>query len=336
MTPDYQFITIGYVSLDRFLIMGKNEVKVVCTPNREDCLMCLKFGDKIPVQDFHEVLGGNSGNAAVAGARLGVKTATWAVMGDDPTGHMAQKMFEKEGVSTEYFKISSKISSSVHTILSYDGERTILSYGKEASYDFPKMKPAGWVYLTSLLPGGEVLFDSITAYVKENKTKLIFQPGHVQLKISPSKTKDLLDVTHIIIMNREEAEEYTGISSDGVKRVSIAQLVKRLHSYGPKIVVITDGPNGSYASDGKTLYSQGIEDVPAIERTGAGDAYASAFCVALIHNLDITEAMSWGLLNAQGVIGKVGPQAGILTETQMKKQIKAGYPKVKIKQESLQ
>lgn len=331
----YQFITIGYISLDRFLIMGKNEVKVVCTKNKESCLMCLNFGDKIPVQDYHEVLGGNSGNAAVTGARLGLKTASWAVMGDDPTGHMAKKMFEDEGVSTEYFKISPEVNSSVHTILSYKGERTILSYGQEASYDFPQMQSSDWVYLTSLLPGGEVLFDKITQYVNKNKAKLVFQPGHVQLRIPPSKARDLLLATHIIIMNKEEAEEYTGIKGGKDKISSIKDLAKKLHSYGPKIVVITDGPQGAYVSDGKILYSQGIEDVPAIERTGAGDAYASAFCVALIHNLDINEAMAWGLLNAQGVIGKVGPQAGILRETQMRNKIKAGYPKIKIKQEPL-
>lgn len=332
---DYQFVTIGYVSLDRFLTMGKDDVKVVYTKDKSDALLCMKFGDKIPVKDFHEVLGGNSGNAAVSGARLGVKTATWAVMGDDPTGHMAKRMFKQEGVGLDYFKIDPEVESSIHTIISYDGERTILSYGKEASYDFPKMKPIPWVYLTSLLPGGDILYDEIVRYVKANKSKLVFQPGHVQLRIPPNKTKDLLKATHSIIMNREEAEEYTGLTKVAGERPKISSLAKELHSYGPSIVVITDGPKGSYVSDGKTLYFQDIEDVPAIERTGAGDAYASAFSVALMHNESIIDAMSWGLLNSQGVIGQIGPQAGILKESEMREQIKKGYPKVVIKQEPL-
>jgi ribokinase len=333
--PDYQLITIGYVSLDRFLTMGNKDIKVVCTHDKQHCLLCMPFGDKIPVDGFHETLGGNSANAAVSGARLGIKTATWAVMGNDSTCRLAKEIFKKEGVGLDYFKIDPKVESSVHTIISYQGERTILSYGKEASYNFPQIRSIPWLYLTSLLPGGDCLFDVITKYVNDNKAKLIFQPGHVQLKIPPSKTKDLLKATYIIIMNREEAEEYTGLTSEEEERVSIKKLALKLHSYGPNIVVITDGPKGSYASDGKILYSQGIEDVPAIERTGAGDAYASAFCIAIINNEDIVTAMGWGLLNAQGVISKIGPQAGILKEDKMREQIKNGYPKVVVKQEPL-
>jgi sugar/nucleoside kinase (ribokinase family) len=96
-------------------------------------------------------------------------------------------------------------------------------------------------------------------------------------------------------------------------------LLKRLKALGCGIVVITDGPKGSYVYDGKRMLKLGIFDVPVIERTGCGDAYATAFVAALHHGKDVAEAMRWGTANSASVISYIGPQQGLLRTAGMKK-----------------
>ena len=58
-----------------------------------------------------------------------------------------------------------------------------------------------------------------------------------------------------------------------------------------------------------------------VEKTGAGDGYTSAFLAAWCHHLSVETAMQWGSYNAAAVIGKVGAQAGLLTNEAMKHKI---------------
>ncbi|MBI4175091.1 hypothetical protein HY523_00565, partial [Candidatus Berkelbacteria bacterium] len=96
---------------------------------------------------------------------------------------------------------------------------------------------------------------------------------------------------------------------------------------GPKIAVVTDGTQGSYAAiDGKAWFLGVRPDIPRKESTGAGDAFATGFSVARMLGHEVPEAMRWGTFNAEGVIQYVGPQAGLLTREAME-QVSAKFHK---------
>lgn len=98
--------------------------------------------------------------------------------------------------------------------------------------------------------------------------------------------------------------------------------MESLRKLGPKIVVITDGQNGSFAiNDRSELFSQPIIPTTIVEKTGAGDAYASGFLAAIIHNLPISIAMKWGTLNACGTMTAIGAQNGLLSKEEMEKKL---------------
>lgn len=86
-------------------------------------------------------------------------------------------------------------------------------------------------------------------------------------------------------------------------------------------MVITDGPKGSYASNGKTILHAGIFEGPVIERTGAGDSYGSAFLSAVVKGHDMATAMAWGNANSTSVVQYVGAREGLLTEESLRKMI---------------
>ncbi len=115
----------------------------------------------------------------------------------------------------------------------------------------------------------------------------------------------------MLACNLEEAQAISGLSTQ-----SVPKLMAGLHELGPKIVVITDGPKGSFASDGKQLWAMPIypDPAPPLERTGAGDAYTSTFVAALVAGKDIPTAMAWGSINSMSVVQEIGAQAGLLTQ----------------------
>ena len=118
----------------------------------------------------------------------------------------------------------------------------------------------------------------------------------------------------MVYINREEAEKITGFEkSKGKDR----ELLEKVSALGPRVPVVTDGPNGSYALHEGKLFRAGIMPVDAYERTGAGDAFGSGCLSALIKGKDITEALLWGTVNSASVIGYIGAQRGLLREEEM-------------------
>jgi sugar/nucleoside kinase (ribokinase family) len=129
-------------------------------------------------------------------------------------------------------------------------------------------------------------------------------------------------------MNREEAALVTGKPT-----TSIPDLMTALHELGPKIVVITDGPNGAYASDGtKVIEMPNYPDpAPPFDRTGAGDAFASTVTAALALGESLETALTWAPINSMSVVQQLGAQAGLLHRNELEKYIndapKEYYPR---------
>lgn len=92
-----------------------------------------------------------------------------------------------------------------------------------------------------------------------------------------------------------------------------------MHALGPRIVVITDGPAGAYASDGQNRYKMPLypDSAAPYDRTGAGDAFASTFVAALAKGMSLEDALRWAPINSMSVVQKVGAQAGLLSEQEL-------------------
>jgi ribokinase len=88
--------------------------------------------------------------------------------------------------------------------------------------------------------------------------------------------------------------------------------------------VITDGPHGSYTyikDESGEEYVAGLDIypdiVPPVERTGAGDAFASTFSSAIALGKSVETALKWGSINSMSVCQKVGAQAGLLSQNEI-------------------
>jgi sugar/nucleoside kinase (ribokinase family) len=228
------------------------------------------------------------------------------------------KALDKNDVDSHLVRINPGKKSNYHYVLWYKEERTILIKHEEYDYHWPHLHPAEtpkWVYFSSISEHAIPYHDQVSDWLDENPdVNLAFQPGTFQIEAGTERLKRIYERTMVLILNREEAAEVGKGNHD-----DIHDLFNKLHELGPKIVVITDGPDGAYASDGQNRYQMPLypDPAPPFERTGAGDAFASTFVAALIKGNTIEGALQWAPINSMSVVQKVGAQAGLLKESEI-------------------
>ena len=308
---ELDLLTIGDASLDAFIFPTESEA--LCQRNDKDALICFSYGDKIPVRDLEFSIGGNAANNAVGTRRLGIKSAVNLTLGEDDIGNQIVEKLIKEGVNTSYVFRQAGKRSNYSLAINYSGERTIFTYKDEIDYQFPTDLPQSkWFYLTSMGDSFAETYSKVVEFVKQTPdSKLVFNPGSRQVRAGVEAIKNVLAVSYMVYINREEAEKISGFKESRGKE---KELLEKISLLGPKVPVITDGPNGSYALYEGKYYKAGVMPVDAYERTGAGDAFGSGCLSALIKGKDITEALLWGTINSASVIGYVGAQRGLLNE----------------------
>lgn len=309
------FLAIGDITTDAFIRI--EDASVHCILNTERCELCMRFGDKVPFEYVKIIKAvGNSANASVVAARLGLRSSLVANIGDDQNGSDCLAKFKEENVKTTYIKKHDQKPTNYHFVLWYDVDRTILVNHVEYEYHLPTISPTPkWVYLSSLASNTEAYHGRIAEWLKINpEIKLAFQPGTFQMKLGINKLKDIYARTEVFFVNVEEAQRILNTKSSDIK-----ELLAELHAYGPKIVIITDGPKGSYMLDGEHFYFMPIypDPKPPVERTGCGDSFAATFVSALIMGKSPLEALVWAPVNPMSVIQYVGAQEGLLTREQV-------------------
>lgn len=304
----YDLVAVGDATLDVF--MKVDEASVSCSVDTHSCQLCFSYADKIAVDQVDFIIGGNAANAAVGARRLGFSSAFFSTVGDDSTGKQILDVFHKEGVSTDYLTVAKGALSNYSVVLNFQAERTILVHHVPREYVWNIHEAPQWFYLTSMGSGFEAVYERVVDAVRASHCRVAYNPGTHQLKKGLEFLRPSLQVTDILFLNKEESALLLSMPEN----TPVADLIHGLHEIGVKIVVITDGPKGAYASDGREIFYLGIFDGPVVERTGAGDSFGTAFTAAIMQGKTIPEAMMWGSANATSVVAQVGPQAGLLTE----------------------
>ncbi len=309
-----EVLSVGDIVTDAFIKLFDDQAHTY--DNEHGKWIAMPFGQKVPF-DHVEVLEavGNAANASVSFARLGINSGLVSNVGGDLAGRDMITALHKEHVDSRFVRVNPGKLSNYHYVLWYKEERTILIKHEAYEYHWPKFKPSEvpkWIYFSSVGKDALEYHDDILEWLTENpEVKLAFQPGTFQIGLGVERLQGLYARTEVLVLNREEAVQVTGGNYH-----DLHDLFNRIHSYGPKIVCITDGPDGAYASDGENRFRMPPypDPAPPKERTGAGDAFASTFVAALIKGSNIEGALQWGPINSMNVVQNVGAQAGLLGE----------------------
>jgi ribokinase len=316
-------LCVGDSKIDIFLQIPQNNPHFGL--NDEKNKLFVSYGEKIYIEEYVLDIGGNATNTAVGVARLGLSVGLYAEIGQDELSQKILNKLKKENVSTDLL-LQTDEDTSISIGLNYQGERTLFTEHVKRDHNFNfENREAKFVYLTSLGNLWEKTYEKALDFVRQNNLKLAFNPGSIQLEKRGKIVMDVLEITDYLFVNKEEAEEILYGEELNLARRNQDQIKKLLYGLrglGAKNVVITDGDNGSYVESEKNeTYHLGIVKIEVAEKTGAGDAYSAGFLAAIIHELEIPEAMKWGTINSASVIGKIGAEEGLLTKSELEEKL---------------
>lgn len=308
----FDVITIGSSSRDVFLV--SDAFKAIQSKKFKTGIgECVSLGSKVDVKKIVFTTGGGGTNTAATFASLDYKTGAILKIGNDAAGRDILDDLKNFKISQELVKISKTGQTSYSTALTMkDGERTILVYrGVSSNFQqkdipFTKLK-SKWLYVTSL--GGDLkLLKKIVSCSSAHGTFIAWNPGSKELEKGIKTFRSILPHVNILIINKEEAgiltKEKTG---------SIQKLVDAIALEKDQVLIITNGPQGTYASYDNVIGHCGTTGAKSISSTGAGDAFGSGFIAGIMKTNDLETALKIGTINAESVIQSYGAKNGILT-----------------------
>jgi len=309
----YDIITFGSATQD--VLMSSKKLQVV---EDEKFItkkgLCVPLGSKIQMDTVFFAMGGCGANPAVTFAHQGFKTVYHGMIGKDHAGKTVKDELSKHGVLLDLLIETDKYPTAYSVILSLPevGRSILKKLGAchkmtENDIKFDKLK-AKWIYLGSLSGESYRIVKPIINFAVENKIKIAANPvGNIQLTKELENTRSLLNKMDILTVNQEEAARLTGLDFKKEK-----EIFQKLDEWVDGIVVMNKGSKGVTVSDGRFLYSAGIPKSGLVDRTGAGDAFGSAFVSGWIEKQDISYAIQLATANATSCLQKMGATNGLL------------------------
>jgi sugar/nucleoside kinase (ribokinase family) len=127
-------------------------------------------------------------------------------------------------------------------------------------------------------------------------------------------TQALLQETDLLLCNKEEACEFAGTSTvEDALDVFVRQ--------GVRTVCVTDGARGAVARQGNRMEHCPAATVNVIDTTGAGDAFCTGMTWSLLQHQDLSECLRTGTILSASVVGRIGAQAGLLTDIEIRQRL---------------
>jgi len=289
-----ELITIGSNTLDiliqiddilRFELFDKDIIKKYTA---------IEYSRKLNVKNVRFVPGGSGANIAANCSMLGLKSAYIGVMGNDFSAEICLTDLKKRGVDLSQVIQTDKDCTALsiilrtqwgkdRSILAYKGANNLLKPSDVNEEFFNNIKAFAWTSLTT-----EESYKAIEKAITltKNKGGVVFAaPSMSIIKNAPDWAKILISNSDVVSLNLEEAQEFTGENKKTL-------MIKNFLEMGVKLISITDGPNGSIISDGKTIINSGVYSAGRVEdTTGAGDAFLAGILISHLNNFSL-EKMS--------------------------------------------
>lgn len=258
------------------------------------------------------VLSGCSTNAALALSKMGENVRLVGAIGDDYKDHFVS--------SLSALNIESKIVPSDETggfsLIYYDdyGNRTLTLLGRAATID--NLPAEHFADSKAVLIGpilGEVSFAQI-AQIRKQFDGLFFCDPQGLLRGADEKgeiyhekidgIERALSVFDIVKPNELEGKILTGIDC----RDNPYEAAKVIHSWGPKVVIVTLAELGSIIYDGTDFIDVPPYEIDLIDATGAGDTYMAGFTFEYLKSGgDLHRAGCYASCTSSVMIENTGP-----------------------------
>lgn len=266
-------------------------------------------GEKLLAGYVGQLPGGFIANAACAAARLGLRTAWGGSLGDDAFGQNLLQSFTEFGVQTADVQPQKEAASDFTVIFVHpDGERTILVVPVLSIP--PVLNEAMKESLGKTKIGYTALYDQVW-FLKVAQI-LHSNGGKVAVDLELNTLSDLdaakrmLGYTDIIFSNEEALNKLTG-------KMDMSDIVKEIFSFGPEMIILTQGSKGAMLFTPNAQYSTTPYQVPIKDTTGAGDCFHAAFLYGFLSDWHYQDCMDFASAASAILIQSIGARKGLPT-----------------------
>ena len=250
------------------------------------------WGETVLGSDFRIGPGGKGSNQAVAAARLGAHVTFISKVGCDAFGELARHTCAAEGIDTRFLYDCAEVATGAASIVVHEdsGQNAIVvvpgacNQLTTAEIDRAHERIAGSAVFLTQLEQPIALAEHALKLARSLKVTTILNPAPAAAL--PSSIYELCDY---LTPNESEAELLSGLpvqTSEQAERAAEA-----LRARGVKNVIITLGERGALVKNATvTTHVPAFDAGAVVETTGAGDAFAGGFAVALAEGKNIVES----------------------------------------------
>ncbi len=346
-----KILTIGSAMQDIFTEYDGVETLHLHTKEEDLSYVCMRAGRKIEIKNLVYYCGGGAANAAVSFSRSDLHASIFCKIGNDQAGDFILKALKSERVHTDHLvKTDNAPTGNSFIVPGPQGNSAVLVYRganitvTESEIPESAIAESDQLYITSLSGPTAPLLISITKLAKKYNKLVAANPGTSQLRAGADYLKEALKNIDILILNSYEAEllmtsltiqlppleipqPYDENLPELLKKplgsattcFTLQQFFRTVHACGPSIIVVTNGAEGVYASDKKSIYFHPSIKINIVSSIGAGDAFGSCFVAQLNHGVSLEDALRAGIINSASVIQHLGTQTGLLTADEIRK-----------------
>ena len=253
--------------------------------------------------------GGKGLNVAIGARRLGAEVDVLLGIGQDGAGDNLLQLLQREGISRDYVWRLAPQSGYGAGLIADDGQNAI------AVYPGPNLLLTAdhVAHAASAIADSGLLYGQLeTSLAAVNAAFATARRAGVRTVLNPSPWQplppDLLANTDLLMVNEVEAAELLALERP-LSGYSLAECATTLHAlldsfwsrWAGELLVVTLGSLGSLACERRgVIHAVPAFPIKAVDSVGAGDAFASGFCIALCRGAPLDQALRMG--NACGAL----------------------------------
>ena len=293
-----------------FIIIGSNTMDI--KTDVPEKLSEMEMGSKIKLDnDLKFQTGGGGVNVSITMSKFDSKIGYLGKISKE-NKELLLKTLEKHSINLIKSKETSQACAKSVLLQTKDNDRVILTFrGHNSSFseediNYDDLKSNNF-YFTSLNDDAFKAEVKIAKEIKKRNSdaKICFNPSLYAIK-SESSIKDLIKISDILIFNFDEAKELT-------QKRTMDECLEKTYAMGAKVVVITDGIQGTYAYNGKRQYFQKAKEAKkVVDTTGAGDCFSATFFYFYAKGYGTRSSLLYAASNAASLITKNGTENGLL------------------------
>lgn len=255
--------------------------------------------------------GGPVATACAAAARLGSRVSYLGTCGNDLPGELKMHFLERCGVDTSRTVVRQEPEDMIIAVLVHapTGERVFAGLLQDHQPLQPEELDRDFVTSAQFLHlDGWHRDAALTAahWMHEAGKQVCYDAARTGAGTIRPHARDFLKVTDILICGSGFGLAATGLCD-------LWESGRALLDMGPRIVVQTEGEDGSYTTTAEEQFHTPAFKVDVVDTTGAGDVFHGAYLVGMQHGWDLETVALFATAVAALKCRRLGGRAGIPT-----------------------